>query len=285
MSRVSYVNGRYVPHAGAYVHIDDRGYQFADAVYEVIGVSGGFLIDEEAHLARLFRSLGEIRIPRPFSAAVFRHLFRELVRRNRINEGMIYLQVSRGVAPRDHVFPKEGVKPSVVATARRLDRAALAHKAAEGISVISAPDNRWGRVDIKTTGLLPNLLARQTAREQGAQEVWFVDREGFVTEGGATNAWIVDKDGTLITRPLGPDILGGVTRETLIRAAQACGVPLVERAFTLEEAKAAREAFSSASTYIVMPVVAIDGQVIGNGVPGSMAQRLREAFEAATVLS
>ncbi len=285
MSRVSYVNGRYVPHAEACVHIDDRGYQFADAVYEVIGVSGGFLIDEEAHLVRLFRSLGEIHIPRPFTAPVFRHLFRELVRRNRLSEGMVYLQISRGVAPRDHVFPKEGGKPSIVATARRLDRAALAKRAAEGISVVSAPDNRWGRVDIKTTGLLPNLLARQAAREQGAQEVWFVDREGFVTEGGATNAWIVDREGTLITRPLGPDILGGVTRQTLIRAAQTSGVPLVERVFTLDEARAAREAFCSASTYIIMPVVEIDGQAIGNGEPGSITQRLLEAFRDATVLS
>lgn len=285
MSRVSYVNGRYLPHTDALIHIDDRGLQFADAVYEVIGVQDGAFVDEERHLARLVRSLDELRIELPFTLKTFRHVFREILRRNRLANGMIYLQVTRGIAPRDHAFPRTGVRPSVMVTGKRLDREAIARRVADGMAVVTAPDLRWGRVDIKTTGLLPNLLAKQTAVESNAQEAWLVDQNGFITEGSSTNAWIVDGEGTLITHPLGHDILGGVTRQTLLEAARLAGVRLLERPFTVEDALSAREAFSSASTYIIMPVVQINGKAIGNAVPGSVTMRLREAFDRVAELS
>jgi D-alanine transaminase len=191
MSRVAYVNGRYLPHARAKVHIEDRGYQFGDGVYEVCEVRGGKLVDERRHLARLERSLTEIRMPVPMSPAALRVILRETLRRNRVRDGLLYLQVTRGVARRDHGFPPPGTKPSIVVTARSFDRAKLEEQAETGVSIITVPDNRWERVDIKTIALLPNVLARQSARDQGAREAWFVDRDGFVTEGSSSNAWIV----------------------------------------------------------------------------------------------
>ncbi len=278
MSRIAYVNGRYLPHASAGVHIEDRGYQFADGVYEVCEVARGFIVDMTRHLDRLGRSLKELRIGWPVERSALELIVREVVRRNRITNGLVYLQVTRGVARRDHFFPSGDVKPALVVTAKRGDPVAAANKAESGVKVITVPENRWERVDIKTVGLLPNVLARQQAKEAGAQEAWFVDPDGTVKEGAATNAWIVTKDGTLVTRPAEFGILRGVTRTTVLDIAAQQGLKVEERGFSVDEAKGAREAFITAATMVVMPVVAIDGQPVANGHPGSTALALREAF-------
>lgn len=278
MPRIAYVNGRYLPHSHAGVHIEDRGYQFADGVYEVCEVARGFIVDSVGHLNRLDRSLSELRIAWPVNRAVLVHIMREVIARNRVRNGMVYLQVTRGVAPRDHVFPAETTPSALVVTAKRTDPAASAKRAAAGIKVITVPENRWERVDIKSVGLLPNVLARQQAKEAGAQEAWFVDPDGKVTEGAATNAWIVTKDGHLVTRPADSGILRGITRTTLMDVAKKLGLKVEERGFTVDEAKSAREAFMTAATTVIMPIVAIDGQPVANGHPGSVALSLREAF-------
>ncbi len=278
MSRIAYVNGRYLPHAAAGVHIEDRGYQFADGVYEVCEVARGNIIDMTRHLDRLGRSLSELRIGWPLSRNALELVLREVVRRNRIRNGLVYLQVTRGVARRDHVFPAEGTKPALVVTAKRGDPEAATKKAEKGVKVITVPENRWDRVDIKTVGLLANVLARQQAKEAGAQEAWFVDPDGTVKEGAATNAWIVTKEGTLVTRPAEHGILRGVTRTTVIDVAARQGLKIEERGFSVDEAKAAREAFITAATMIVMPVVEIDGAPVANGHSGSVALSLRQAF-------
>jgi D-alanine transaminase len=278
MSRIAYVNGRYVPHGQAAVHIEDRGYQFADGIYEVCEVYGGWLVDETRHLARMKRSLDELRIAMPMGLDALKVVLRETIRRNRVHDGMVYLQITRGVARRDHVFPSADTPPSLVVTAKSIDRKKANAAAENGIAVMTTPDNRWDRVDIKSVGLLPNCMARQAAKEVGAKEAWFVDRDGFVTEGAATNAWIITKDGRLVTRPAEFGILRGVTRTTLFDLAAKENLIIEERPFTVAEAKAAREAFISAATTLVMPVVKIDDAVIGNGKPGSMALRLRAEF-------
>jgi D-alanine transaminase len=278
MSRIAYVNGRYVPMRDAKVHIEDRGYQFGDGVYEVCEVRGGRLIDERRHLARLNRSLSELRIRAPMSPSALGVVLREIVAKNRIGYGVVYLQVTRGVARRDHAFPAPEVPPSLVVTARPLNTARNEALAAKGIAVISMPDNRWGRVDIKTIGLLPNVLARQAAIEQGARDAWFIDRDGAVTEGASANAWIVTPAGKVVTRPADRAILRGITRTVLFEAIKAQGLSIEERAFTLAEAYSAREAFATAATQIVLPVVRIDGHVIGDGKPGPVATALRRAF-------
>ena len=278
MSRVAYVNGRYLPHARAEVHIEDRGYQFSDGVYEVCEVRGGRLVDERKHLARLERSLTEIRMPVPMSPAALRVVLRETLRRNRVRDGLLYLQVTRGVARRDHGFPPPGTKPSIVVTARSIDRAKLEGQAETGVAIITVPDNRWERVDIKTIALLPNVLARQSARDQGAREAWFVDRDGFVTEGSSSNAWIVSKAGAIVTRPAAGGILKGITREVALEVAAQQGLKIEERKFTVAEALAAREAFLTSATQVVMPVVRIDGSKVGDGRPGAVARALRARF-------
>ena len=278
MSRVAYVNGRFVRQTEAGVSVEDRGFQFADGVYEVWAVMDGRLADAEGHFERLERSLGELRIARPMSRAALQQVLRETARRNRVTDGIVYLQVTRGVARRDHAFPKAGTPPTVVVTARRIDFAAEAAKAAKGVAVKTEPDIRWGRCDIKTVGLLPNALAKQAAREAGAYEAWLVDREGRITEGTSTNAWIVDGEGRLRTRDTGANILRGVTRKSLLALAAELQMPVVEAPFTVEEAKQAREAFMTAASTFVMPVVAIDGAPIGSGAPGPVATRLRALY-------
>ena len=280
MSRIAYVNGRYVPHSQACVHIEDRGFQFADAVYEYFAVFGGRLADAEGHLERLWRSLGELRIDRPMSEAALVMVMRETIRRNRVRDGAVYLQVSRGAAKRDHPFPLRTPPATVVVTAKPVDYAAEQAKAAKGVKVLTRPDNRWGRCDIKTVGLLPNVLAKQAAREAGAYEAWLVDELGFVTEGTSTNAWIVDAEGTLRTRDTNANILRGVTRKNLLNIAADAGHPVSERPFTVEEAKQAREAFITAASTLVLPVVAIDGQSVGDGRPGPISERLRALYLA-----
>lgn len=278
MSRIAYVNGRYVPHAAAAVHVEDRGYQFADGVYEVCEVARGYIVDITRHLDRLDRSLGELAIGWPVHRKSLEAILCEVVRRNRVRNGLVYLQVTRGVAPRDHFFPAPTTRPALVVTARRSDPEASARKAQKGIAVITVPENRWDRVDIKSVGLLPNVLARQQARDAGAQEAWFVDEDGMVKEGAATNAWIVTGDSVLVTRPAEHGILRGVTRTGVMDVAASLGYQVEERAFSVEEAQNAREAFITAATTLVMPVVEIDGRPVANGAPGSMALSLREAF-------
>lgn len=278
MSRIAYVNGRYVPHRDACVHVEDRGYQFADGVYEVCEIWSGHIVDETRHLDRLERSLRELRIGMPLTRPALRVVLREVVRRNRVRDGLVYMQVTRGVARRDHAFPAPDTPPALVVTAKSIARAKGDRMAEEGISVITLPDNRWERVDIKTVGLLPNAIAKQKAKEAGAKEAWFVDRDGYVTEGASTTAWIVTRDGVLVTRPNGRDILPGVTRMTVTDLAKREGIRVEERKFTVDEAKSAREAFITAASTLVMPVVMIDGTPVANGAPGSIAIRLRAAF-------
>lgn len=280
MSRIVYVNGRYVPYANATVHVEDRGFQFADGVYEVCEVRGGRVIDEQRHLARLNRSLRELDMRAPMNDACLRMVIGEVLRRNRVRDGLVYLQVTRGVARRDFLFPHPDVRPTFVVTAKSVNPAIGRRVAEEGIAVVTIPENRWGRVDIKTTGLLPNVLAKMQAKSAGAREAWFVDRDGFVTEGGSSNAWIISQDGILITRPAETGILRGVTRTTLLDLARDDGLGVEERGFTVEEAKAAREAFITSATTIVTPVVRIDSTFIGGGKPGPLAARLREKFHS-----
>lgn len=278
MSRIAYVNGVYVPLRDACVHVEDRGFQFADGVYEVCEVFGGRLVDETRHLARLKRSLSELGIGMPAGEGALKVILRETVRRNRVRDGLVYLQVTRGAARRDFVFPAADTPPTLVVTARSVDRGKAEAGAASGISVISLPDNRWERVDIKSTGLLPNALARQRAKERGAKEAWFVDKDGYVTEGAASNAWIITRENTLLTRPAESGILRGVTRTTLLDLARRDNLLVSERPFTLAEAKAAKEAFVTAATALIMPVVRIDDTTIGDGRPGALTARLRARF-------
>jgi D-alanine transaminase len=285
MSRIAYVNGRYRPHSESMIHVEDRGFQFADGVYEVCEVRGGRLVDERRHMARLTRSLDALRIDLPMSLAALGIVLRETVRRNRVRDGLVYLQVTRGTARRDHGFPPAGTAPGMVVTARSLDPARGERTAADGIAVITVPDNRWARVDIKAISLLPNVLAKQAAREQGAREAWFVDASGLVTEGSSSNAWIVTTGDEVVTRPADHSILKGISRAVVLDAVAALGLTLVERAFTAKEAQAAREAFVTAASQIVQPVVRIDGKPIGDGHPGPVAIALRREFHRHAELS
>lgn len=278
MTRIVYVNGRYLPYGEAAIHPEDRGNQFGDAVYEVCEVRDGHLIDETRHLTRLERSLGELGIPEPMSRAAWGRVLRETIRQNRVRNGLVYLQVSRGVARRDFYFPTPDTLPTVICLARRLSPAKAEAQAAKGIAIRSTPDIRWGRCDIKTVMLLPATIAKQRAKESGANDAWFVDDEGYVTEGASANAWILDRDGKLVTRALDNAILGGITRATLLDVLAREGITVVERPFTIEEAQAAREAFVTSATSLVMPVVTIDGRAVGNGAPGLLALKLRAEF-------
>lgn len=278
MARIVYVNGRYLRYAEAGVHVEDRGFQFADSVYEVCEVKNGALIDTTRHLARLARSLSELQIAFPMADRALRHVLCEIVRRNRVRNGIVYLQVTRGQATRDFLFPGADTEPTLVALARSIDPAKVAAKAKQGIAVKSMPDNRWGRCDLKTVMLLPAALAKETARTAGAQEAWFVDEKGFVTEGASSNAWIVRPDGFVLTRPLDNRLLGGVTRATALDVLKGQGIPVEQRPFTIAEAQAAREAFVTSASATVMPVVTIDGRAVADGKPGPVTLRLREKF-------
>ena len=276
MSRIAYVNGRYVPHTEAAVHIEDRGYQFADGCYEVVAIRAGRFVDEELHLRRLHRSLGELEIPAPMSDAALKTVLAEVARRNGIEEGFVYLQITRGTAPRNFAFP-QGVKPSLVVTARR-QRLADPKALAAGIKVVTIPDIRWARPDIKSVSLLPNVLGKEQARRAGAYEAWQVDRDGNVTEGTSSNAWIVTEAGEVLTHAADHAILNGVTRLGLIRVIADAGLRLIERRFSVAEAKAAREALLTSSTNFVLPVVRIDDAVIGSGKPGPLAKKLAALY-------
>jgi len=281
MTRIIYVNGRYLPYARANVHAEDRGFQFGDAVYEVCAVRSGRLLDEERHLDRLERSLAELAIGAPAPRAALSHIMRETIRRNRVADGMVYLQVSRGAHRREFLFPGSGVEPTLVCLARSVSPAALEAKAKAGIAVVTVPDTRWARCDIKTVMLLAASLAKEQAHAAGAAEAWFVDRDGFVTEGASSNAFIVDREARLITRQIDHAILRGVTRTTLFDLLRREDLTVAERPFTVAEAKGAREAFITSATNLVMPVVRIDGDVVADGKPGRLTLKLRSEYPCA----
>ena len=276
MGRYAYVNGRYVDHQQASVHIEDRGYQLADGVYEVVGIRDGKMIVEALHIDRLDRSLRELRIGWPVARGTLGFILRELMRRNSLRDGLVYMQVTRGVARRDHAFPTTPVKPALVITTKNTKH--LGADPGPGVAVKSQRDIRWERCDIKTIALLPNVLAKQAARESGAYEAWLVDEQGCVTEGASTNAWIVTSDGELITRQTDNGILAGITRHTLKALASSMQLKFVERPFTLAEAKKAKEAFITSATSFVTPVVKIDDDAVGDGKVGPTARRLREEY-------
>ncbi len=278
MSRVAYVNGVYSPHAEAVIHVEDRGFQFADGVYEVWAVLNSRLADFEGHMTRLYRSLDELSIAHPMGPSALAAVLRETVRRNRVREGIVYLQVTRGTARRDHAFPAAETAPSVVVTARSMNRSAIEAAARKGVAVVTQPDIRWGRCDIKSVGLLANVLAKQAAKEKGAYEAWMVDELGLITEGSSTNAWIVDREGRLRTRDVQANILRGITRAAVMTLIAEQGLELDERPFSVEDAKQAREAFITSASAFVTPVISIDGAAIGDGEPGPAALRLRELY-------
>jgi D-alanine transaminase len=274
MTRIAYVNGSYVPEADAKVSIFDRGFLFADGVYEVTPIVNGKLVDYDAHMERLDRSLGELRMAWPCSKEEMRLMHVELIKRNALKEGIIYMQVTRGVADRMFNFPKE-IKSSLVAFPQVMSLVDNPN-ARTGVKVVTTPDIRWLRRDIKSVMLLAPVLGKQDAYEKGAAEGWMVE-DGYVTEGTSSNAYIV-KDNVLITRPLSNRILAGCTRRALFRLAQDHGVKIEERLFTPQEAYAADEAFLTSASQFVMPVVEIDGNRIGGGQPGPVARKLRELF-------
>jgi D-alanine transaminase len=283
MSAVAYVNGVYLPLRAAAVSILDRGFQLGDAIYEVWAVRDGRLFDYDLHFARLKRSLAELRMAAPMNDAALGLVIRETMRRNHVRDGIVYLQISRGApSSRDHVFPAAGVKPTLVITAKNLDQRAIAARGEKGVKVITTPEVRWSRRDIKSVNLLPNVLARQAAKEAGAFEAWFVDSDGFVTEGTSSSAFIVDASGAIRTRGLSHDLLHGVTRAVLLRLADARQMRVSETPFTVEDAKAAREAFITSATNPAIPVIAIDDTPIGGGAPGPIAEALRAAYLGAS---
>ena len=287
MARIAYANGRYCrldTHTGAGpIAIEDRGLQFADSVYEVIKVVAGRPRALGRHLERLGRSLASLEIPPPMTPAALALVLREVWRRNRLSDGLIYIQVTRGTAVRRHGFPPP-CKPSLIVTVRAPGFSSVDERA-QGIAVITVPDLRWGRCDIKSTSLLPNVLARQQAEAQGAREAWMLDRDGMVTEGTSSNAYIVDRTGRLITQPLSESILGGVTRSLLLELAGRQGVDIVERPFSRSDALAASEAALSSTSSWLLPVVAIDGHPVGDGRPGPVIQRLVNAYEGSVIES
>jgi D-alanine transaminase len=278
MSRIAYVNGRYLPLSAAQVRIEDRGFQFGDGVYEVVHLHGGRLIDEDKHLARLDRSLGELRIPPPLSRAALAGIIREVAARNRLHaNGLIYIQVTRGAARREHFFPAAKIRPTLVVMGRAL--AAFPKDIdAWATGIITGPDQRWDRCDIKTVNLLPNVLAKQAAKEAGAFEMAMVDAEGMVTECASSNLWIVDEAGQLRTRPLGHEILPGCTRAALSELLAEERVTLSETAFSLEELRRAREVFITSATSFVRPVIRVDGTPVEDGKVGPVTRRLFVAF-------
>ena len=279
MSRIAYIDGRYQPLNQPAIMVEDRGYQFSDGVYEVCAIRNHRVLDEERHLDRLENSLNELSMPMPVTRAALKVIIREVVRRNRVREGLVYVQVSRGVAPREHTYASN-LQPVLVVTARAMAPDRRNHIRQNGIEVMSVPDQRWARCDIKSISLLPNVMARQTAKLAGKQEAWQIGADGYVTEGGATNAWIVDTNGQLRTRPASNAILNGIVRQVLFDVASELQLTIDETPFTLDEAKAAKECFSTASTMAVFPVVSIDGVKIGDGKPGPVATALGAAYDA-----
>lgn len=285
MSRISYVNGHYLPHYAASVHIEDRGYQFSDGVYEVVAIHQGKLIDMDSHMIRLMRSMEELEITWPVCKKAMILIIREVIRRNRIKDGIIYIQITRGVAPRQHTFP-DHQNSALVVTAKRFPPFDFESEN-NGINIITTPEIRWQRCDIKTISLLGNCLAKEKARRAGCYEAWFVEDDGMITEGTTSNSWIVTDKGELVTRDVSNSILNGITRLSIMKIAKENNIHFNERAFSLEEAKTAKEAFVSSTTSFVKPVLKIDGQPVGDGQVGPLSARLlsfyNEHMKAQTV--
>jgi D-alanine transaminase len=277
MPRYAYVNGSYRSHNNSYVHIEDRGFQFADSIYEVIAYINNDFADERGHLDRLERSLNEIGMNMPVSRECLKLIIRELVRKNRLKNANVYIQVTRGQARRDFPFPLNDTLPSLIVTAWPFDFDGNKN-VKNGIKVITVPDIRWQRRDIKSTALIPQVLAKQKAVENKAQEAWMIDDNGYITEGSSSNAWIYTNDGKLVTRKATSDILRGVTRTAIDSLRKKMDVELVEFSFTPEEAYKAKEAFTSSAIALITPVVNIDGHKIANGKPGPVTQKLYEEY-------
>lgn len=273
LPRLAYVDGRFVPLAEARVNVEDRGFQFADGVYEVCAVLSGRLLDWPLHMDRLRRNLAALHIGAPLAETALAAVARRLIGLNRASEALLYIQATRGVARRDHGFPVGG-RATLAMTVRPFDFAQRLAQQARGVAALSVNDQRWGRCDIKTTGLLANVLAKQDARANGAFEALFVGADGVLAEGGSTNLWMVGDDGVLVTHPLAARILAGVMRATALRLARADGIAVAERSFTLAEALGARELLLTSTTVPVLPVTTLDGQPIGGGAPGPVAARL-----------
>lgn len=280
MTRVIYVNGMYQNYDNATIHVEDRGFQFADGVYEVCEVQNRCLVDETRHMNRLQRSLNELSIQMPMSLNAIGHILRETIRRNRVIDGMVYIQITRGVSRRDFIFPSSDVAPSVICFARKVSRRKNDALAAKGIGVITQPDIRWGRPDIKSISLLPNALARQAAWEEGCKEAWLVDPEGYITEGAASNAWILTQENILQTRSADSGILRGITRSVVIDLLKREGIKYIEKPFMVEDVVNAKEAFSTSASALIMPVVRINGQKIGNGTVGPVTAMIRQQFHS-----
>lgn len=278
MTRIAYVDGAYLPFDQAGVHIEDRGYQFADGVYEVFALIDGQMLDVDAHLKRLELSLEKINLASPVSYSALLVILNETIRANNIRDGLVYMQITRGRAARNHAYPAVS-QPVLSVTVRPINETHRRHVAETGIKVISTEDQRWKRCDIKSISLLPNVMAKQAAVEAGAQEAWMIDGEGFVTEGASTTAWIVDEFGKLRTRPLANDILDGITRQMLISLIDEFHLELDETPFTIDEAYSSNEAFSTASSLIVMPIIEIDGHEVGNGKPGQITTQLLQNYK------
>lgn len=272
MSRITYVNGRYLPHTEAAVHVEDRGYQFSDGIYEVIAFYNRRLLDEAQHMARLARSLDAVQIAMPMSKQVLGFVMQEVIAANERTDGTLYIQITRGVAKRDHAFPVNA-RPSLILSVTG-PKSPKQQEVRDGVSVITRPDERWARRDIKAISLLPNILAKQAAVQAQAREAWLVDGEGGVTEGSVSNNAIINGKNEIITHPADRNILGGVTRDVVLAIARKAGIKVVERAFTLKEALAAKEAFMTGTTTNVLPVVRIDGKAVGTGKPGPLTQKL-----------
>lgn len=286
MSRIIYINGTYQPYENATLHVEDRATLFADSVYEVIEIKSGNLVDQQPHIQRLQRSLDEIHLTTDFSLHTLPFIMRETIRRNRVKNGSIYIQISRGVAKRDFIFPDPQETPAtIIMFARSKSPEAMNKKAEKGIKVITLPDMRWKRPDIKSTGLLASVLARQEAKQQGAEEAWLYNSEGIITEGAASNAWIINDKAELITHPANNEILKGITREGVMRAAKQVNLNFIERNFSKKETLAAKEAFISAATNLVMPVTYIDNEPINDGIPGPITLKLRSIFHEFAQLS
>ena len=271
MAKIAYVNGSYVYSHDAFVHMEDRGYQFADGIYEVIAFYNGKLLDEALHLKRFYRSMNELEIAPPMSEAALKLVTRELLRRNSRIDGTLYMQVTRGVAKRDHVFPKFAHSSLTMSISG--PKVPKEEDVKNGVSVILAQEQRWARRDIKSVALLPNVLAKQKASLAGAREAWLVEGE-IITEGSVSNCAIVNAKGEIVTHPANHSILGGITRHVVLEIAQKAGYKVVERAFSVKEAKAAKEAFILGTTANVLPVVKLDGKAVGSGKPGAVTQGL-----------
>lgn len=280
MSRTVYVNGEYLPEEDAKISVFDRGFLFADGVYEVASILGGKLIDNKAHLIRLQRSLDELEMPAPCTLEEIEAIQLEMVSLNNVEEGLLYLQVTRGAADRDFAYPKEPVPSLVMFTQEK--KIAQSAAADNGISIITQPDERWARRDIKTIQLLYPSMAKHEAKKQGADDAW-LEEDGFITEGTSNNAYIVTQDDTIVTRQLSTDILHGITRKAVLSLAAERQIKIEERKFTADEVKNAKEAFFTSASAFVMPVISIDGATIGNGKPGELTKRLREIYLAEAV--